>query len=403
MNTQVQDRNTALADRIEDKIDRDFARGIAINATNGGGGSFMPATLAEAMEFAKMMAISGPMVGIGFRTKPGTCLGIAMQAWRWEMDPFPVSQKAYVTKNKAGDEVIAYEAQLVAAVINSRANLESSPEYVYVGEGQEMKCIVTAKKRGDTPKSVETPMIKDIKIKNSPLWFSDPQQQLGYYAIRNWGRRHAPEILLGVYDVDEMDEVQRSERARDVTPKAAPSAPAAPRRQDFAPKSEVIDVAAGESDLAKVIAEIEQALGEAGTADELSNVWAVAGRDGDLDAIRRGDPQASARLSTIYNTRHVAFDEARIEAEEKSESGAEVINEGPQETPADSKIAEADAAEAEATTKACIKAVQHFKTVSQLNAWFDGDFMTTARDEHLSDEQIARVKAAVEAQLKSFE
>lgn len=58
----------------------------------------------------------------------------------------------------------------------------------------------------------ETPPIGSITVKNSPLWKSDPRQQLGYFAARSWARRHCPEVILGVYDRDEVQEI------RDVTP-----------------------------------------------------------------------------------------------------------------------------------------------------------------------------------------
>lgn len=55
----------------------------------------------------------------------------------------------------------------------------------------------------------ETPPFKIIGIKNSPLWKSDPRQQLG--ASRAWARRNCPEVFLGVYDRDEASAI-------DVTP-----------------------------------------------------------------------------------------------------------------------------------------------------------------------------------------
>ncbi|WP_208734721.1 recombinase RecT, partial [Corallococcus praedator] len=63
-------------------------------------------------------------------------------------------------------------------------------------------------------------MISQITIKNSPLWKTDPDQQLAYYSGRSWVRRYKPEMLLGIYDVDEMEGVRVGpEAARDVTPR----------------------------------------------------------------------------------------------------------------------------------------------------------------------------------------
>lgn len=66
-----------------------------------------------------------------------------------------------------------------------------------------------------------SPPLGQITVKNSPLWKTDPDQQLAYYTGRSWARRYAPEMLLGIYDVDELEGVAIGPtRARDVTPGA---------------------------------------------------------------------------------------------------------------------------------------------------------------------------------------
>src|SRR5262249_57210565 len=91
-------------------------------------------------------------------------------------------------------------------------------EYIYEGEGQERRCIVTARLAGHRKGLVyETPPLKQITPKRSPLWQSDPDQQLAYYARRSWCRKHRPDVLLGVSDVDELPG-QVLDVPRDVTP-----------------------------------------------------------------------------------------------------------------------------------------------------------------------------------------
>jgi hypothetical protein len=51
-----------------------------------------------------------------------------------------------------------------------------------------------------------TPQLKDITPKNSPLWQSDPDQQMAYFGVRRWGRRYCPDILLGVFARDEIED-----------------------------------------------------------------------------------------------------------------------------------------------------------------------------------------------------
>lgn len=169
-----------------------------------GGNGIAPKTLAELMDFAQLMAKAGPMIGKAFRNNPGACVAITMQSMSWGMSPFAVSQKAYVTNDS-----VAYEAQLVTAVINAHAPIVERPQYEFTGEGTKRRCAITATLRGDTKPSVYTsPEVGQITTKNSPLWKTDQDQQLGYYSIRAWARRYCPEIIMGVYTPEEMQEAQ---------------------------------------------------------------------------------------------------------------------------------------------------------------------------------------------------
>jgi len=188
--------------------------------------SLLPAPLEKLQEVADFMAAAGPMVGPGFQGHPRRCLAIAYQAARWGLDPVAVSQKAYVTEQR-GVERIGYEAQLVASIINTRAPLAKGPggqrrpiEIDYFGEGAARYCVVTGYLEGsEKPRKVSSPTVANIKPKNSPLWFSDPDQQLAYYTQRSWARRWCPQVLLGIYTPEELSFVQVS--VEDVTPKRA--------------------------------------------------------------------------------------------------------------------------------------------------------------------------------------
>lgn len=162
---------------------------------------FLPANMGEAMELAKLMA-AGNFVPPHLRGKPGDCLAVVMQATRWALDPFAVGNKTYFVNDR-----MAYESQLVTAVINSSRVLDGRLSPEWEGEGNELVCTITGKVKGDPePKKRRVP-IKNITTRNSPLWKQDPEQQLAYYAMRAWVRLHAPEVLLGVYTPEELAEV----------------------------------------------------------------------------------------------------------------------------------------------------------------------------------------------------
>lgn len=190
-------------------------RQVAI-ANHGGGGMLMPQTFGDVVSFSEIMARSQHAIPKHLRDVPGACLAVTMQAMRWEMDPFAVASKSYNVK-----DIIAYEAQLVAAIVNTRAPLKTRPVYTYSSEGADRRCMVSAVFDDGVERSYETPRLADIKIKNSPLWTSDPDQQLSYYAIRAFARRYCPEVVLGVYTPEEAENLRGPDSALDVTPRAS--------------------------------------------------------------------------------------------------------------------------------------------------------------------------------------
>lgn len=197
------------------KPDSSDFRNVPI-AQHGGGGALMPATFGDVVEFSKIMARSQHAIPKHLRDVPGACLAVTMQALRWELDPFAVASKSYNVK-----DMIAYEAQLIAAVVLVRAPLLKAPIYEYSGEGASRRCKVSAEFKDGVNRSYESPKFSDIKTKNSPLWTADPDQQLGYYSIRAFARRYCPEVILGVYTPEEAETFRGPDSARDVTPRAS--------------------------------------------------------------------------------------------------------------------------------------------------------------------------------------
>lgn len=171
----------------------------------GGPGGFdiAPRNLGEVVGFAKLMATADHAIPKHLRANPGACMAVTLQALSWEMSPFAVAQQTY----KVGD-TIAYMSQVITAVINTRAKLAKRPAIEFLGEGQSRQCKVTLTFRNGDERDYTSPQIKDIPIKNSPLWKGDPDQQLSYYSLRAAARRHCPEVILGVLDPDEVEYAQ---------------------------------------------------------------------------------------------------------------------------------------------------------------------------------------------------
>ncbi len=65
-------------------------------------------------------------------------MAVALQALDWQMNPFAVAGKSYQVNG-----TIAYEAQLIAAVVNTRSGIKGRLRYAYDGAGNDMTCTVT--------------------------------------------------------------------------------------------------------------------------------------------------------------------------------------------------------------------------------------------------------------------
>ena len=162
---------------------------------------------------AKGMEIATIAVGKICRGNYGNSFAVALQALRWKMDPFAISHECYDVKGN-----LAYSGKLIKAVIDANAPIKTRLNYKYEGDikdGTRQLTVYATFEGEDEPKEYTSPMIKDIRVKNSPLWKDDPDQQLGYYSARNWARRHAPDIMMGILSVDEAETIP----VRDVTPR----------------------------------------------------------------------------------------------------------------------------------------------------------------------------------------
>jgi len=181
-------------------------------STGSAGAKLAPQNLAEVVKFAEVMCRADIALPKHLRGNAGACMAVALQALDWSMNPFAVASKSYSVNGQ-----IAYEAQLIVAVVNTRSGIEGRIRYAFEGEGADRVCIASGKLEGEMLE-VRSPRFKDITPKNSPLWKSDPDQQQCYYTGRSWARRFTPEVILGVYDRDEVEQFRGPDGAKDVTP-----------------------------------------------------------------------------------------------------------------------------------------------------------------------------------------
>lgn len=183
---------------------------------------------------AEIMASGKSTVPQHLRSSHGDCMAVVMQAVQWKMNPFAVAQKTHVVNGQLG-----YEAQLVNAVIIGSGVIEGRPTYEYFGnwdniDGKTSKdakvgVIVSATIKGEpVPRTLSTSMGGVGAVRNSPLWVSEPKQQLAYLCLKRWSRLHTPDVILGVYTPDEFEQnVQAAQQSRSMgaAEVVAPEAP----------------------------------------------------------------------------------------------------------------------------------------------------------------------------------
>lgn len=182
-----------------DLIDKGVSRDVMFSETTG---ALQFRNMLEVMEFAKLMSTAGTAVPQHLRGNPGACLAISVQAAEWNFSPFAVANKSYSVNDR-----IAYESQLIHAVVEARAPLRERLKVRYDGDGDDLVCFISGHFVNEVdPVEYESPAKCKIHPQNSPLWKTDPRQQLFYYSVRAWCRRFCPDVLLGVYAKDEIED-----------------------------------------------------------------------------------------------------------------------------------------------------------------------------------------------------
>jgi len=162
-----------------------------------------PESMDRIMRMADMMAGGKSTIPAHLQKNPADCMAVVLQAMQWGMNPFAVAQKTHIVSGHLG-----YEAQLVNAVVQESGCITGRFHYEYK-PGASVECRVGAVLRGESEITWgEWLNVSTVTTKNSPLWKTNPKQQLGYLQVKNWARAYAPGAILGVYTPDEFDAPQ---------------------------------------------------------------------------------------------------------------------------------------------------------------------------------------------------
>lgn len=241
------------------------------------------------MRVAELMASGRSTIPAHLQKSPADCMAVVMQALQWGMNPFAVAQKTHLVSGHLG-----YEAQLVNAVIQQSGSIDGRFHYEYRGNPGAVECRVGAVIRGEDEITWGEWLNENkVTTKNSPLWKTNPRQQLGYLQVKNWARLYCPGAILGVYSPDEHDAPQPRDMGtvRDVS---QPSDPASPGLLKSAENAAADGLAAYANFWKSASEETRKSIGK----DEHNRLKAVAAA---ADAARTVDsvPQPAATFEDV--------------------------------------------------------------------------------------------------------
>jgi hypothetical protein len=180
-----------------------------------------PEAMDRVMRMAELMASGKSTVPVHLQKNPADCLAVVLQATQWGLNPFAVAQKTHLVSGTLG-----YESQLVNAVVQQSGTISGRFHYEFKGNSPSTECRVGAVIRGES-EITWGEWLNESKVttKNSPLWKTNPKQQLGYLQVKNWARLYCPGAILGVYSPDEFDAPQpRNMGQAEVVPSTTPVA-----------------------------------------------------------------------------------------------------------------------------------------------------------------------------------
>jgi hypothetical protein len=203
------------------------ARAAAQLIPVGARGYITPQDFAQMADIAKAMANSKEAVPIHVRGNLGMSIALHDMAMAWGFSPYMLANESSVIKERLG-----FTSHVFRAVMDKRAGLRGRLKVSYDGTGDDRTCTVTGHFKNELdPLSYTTPPIKKIKpgrndkgeLRGSPLWDTDPDRQQFYYASRAFCRMYCPEVMLGLFGIDELQDMVAgvgAEHAIDVTSNA---------------------------------------------------------------------------------------------------------------------------------------------------------------------------------------
>lgn len=153
----------------------------------------LPSDARELMLLARDIANSR-LIPSHFQKSPADCFMLMAFCRDKGLNFFATVGHCHVVKNN-----LFFDGQLSAALLNTSGFLSDRLTYDYERDdkGIAMAVVVSARLRTEATPRFVTVELSKVKTANA-IWTSQPEQQLAYSGARIWGRRHLPEVLLGM-------------------------------------------------------------------------------------------------------------------------------------------------------------------------------------------------------------
>lgn len=163
----------------------------------------------EAFEVAARMATAlskSTIVPRQFQGNAGNCIIAIEMANRLKTSPMMVMQNLYIVNGNP-----SWSSQYIIAMINSSGRYKTELQFDLKGEGDSLSCKAFAvdhnDRRVDGPEITMDMAQKEGWVnKNGSKWKTMPEMMIRYRAASFFGRINCPDLIMGMYSVDEVVE-----------------------------------------------------------------------------------------------------------------------------------------------------------------------------------------------------
>jgi len=160
----------------------------------------------EQLQRAASLFSKSGLVPQTFKENPAACfVGLQLSA-QLGVNPFMLFQRLYTVGNKIG-----IEAQLAIGIANQKKVFKGAIQYSFTGKGETRSCTAKAT-LSSTGEQVEmtvdwaTVAAEGWNKRNGSKWLTMPDLMFRYRSAMWLIRTYAPEVLLGLQSVEEMQD-----------------------------------------------------------------------------------------------------------------------------------------------------------------------------------------------------